>query len=70
MKTFTFTWYRRGDAGYIYRITETVSESYFKDGGFVPQRVVSVIESEVRDVDTDYPDAIDYLQEIELLEGE
>lgn len=66
MKTFTFTWYRQDDAGYIYRITETVSESYFtEDGGYVPQRVVSVKESEVRDVDTDYPDAVDYLQGID-----
>lgn len=62
MKTFTFTWYRQDDAGYIYRITETVSESYHtEDGGYVPQRVVSVKESEVRDVDADYPDAVDYL---------
>lgn len=65
MKTFTFTWYRQDDAGYIYRITETVSESYHtEDGGYVPQRVVSVVESEVRGVDTDYPDAVDYLQEV------
>lgn len=69
MKTFTYSYYRQDDAGYIYRITETVSESYFaEDGGFVPQRVVSVTESEVRDIDTDYPDAIDYLQEIERLD--
>jgi hypothetical protein len=70
MRTFTFTWYRRDDAGYIYRVTETISEAVFRGGGYVPQRVLSAVESEVRDVDTDYPDAIDYLQEIELLEGE
>lgn len=65
MRTFSFTTYRQDDAGYIYRVTETVSESYFtEDGGYVPQRVVSVRESEVRDVDTDYPDAVDYLQEV------
>lgn len=64
-----YTYYRRDDAGYIYRMTETISSSYFtEDGGFVPQRVVSVVESEVRTVDTDYPDAIDYLQEIERLD--
>ena len=70
MRTFSYTYYRRDDAGYIYRITETISESVFRDGGYVPQRVLSTVESEVRDVDTDYPDALDYLQEIEQLEGE
>jgi hypothetical protein len=67
MKTFTYTYYRRDDAGNIYRLRETIAESYFKDGGYVPQRVVSAVESEVRTVDTDYPDAIDYLREIEDL---
>lgn len=65
MKTFTYTYYRQDDAGNIYRLTETISESYFKDGGYVPQRVVSAVESEVREVDTDYADAVDYLQEID-----
>jgi len=66
MRTFTYKYYRQDDAGNIYRLTETVAESYFTDdGGYVPQRVVSNVESEVRTVDTDYPDAIDYLQEID-----
>jgi hypothetical protein len=64
MRTFSFTTYRQDDAGYIYRITETISEAVFRDGGYVPQRVLSTVESEVRDVDTDYPDALDYLQEV------
>lgn len=68
MKTFTYTYYRQDDAGNIYRLTETIAESYFtEDGGHVPQRVVSATESEVRTVDTDYPDALDYLQEINNL---
>lgn len=65
MKAFTYTYYRRDDAGNIYRRVETIAESYFKDGGYVPQRVVSTKESEVRTVDTDYPDALDYIQEID-----
>jgi len=68
MKTFTYTYYRRDDAGNIYRLTETISESRFtEDGGYIPQQVVSATESEVRTIDTDYPDAVDYLQEIERL---
>lgn len=67
MKTFQYTYYRQDDAGNIYRLTETIAESYFKDGGYVPARVVSAVESEVRTVDSDYPDAVDYLQEIERL---
>lgn len=66
MKIFSYTFYRRDDAGNIYRRIETISQSYFtKDGGYVPQRVTSSVESEVREVDTDYPDAIDYLNEID-----
>lgn len=64
MKTFTFTWYRQDDAGNIYRIAETVAESYHtEDGGYVPQRVVAITESDVWAIDTDYPDAVDYIQE-------
>lgn len=65
MKAFTYSYYRQDDAGNIYRLTETIAESYFtEDGGYVPQRVILSTESEVRTVDMDYPDALDYLQEI------
>lgn len=65
MKTFQYTYYRQDDAGNIYRLTETIAPSHHTaDGGYIPGRVVSVKESEVRTVDSDYPDAIDYLQEI------
>jgi hypothetical protein len=65
MKTFTYTYYRQDDAGNIYRRIETIVPSYHtKDGGYVPGRVVGTAESEVRTVDSDYPDALDYLQEI------
>lgn len=63
MKTFTFKWYRQDDAGNIYRVTETIAESRHTEYGYIPQQVVSVTESEVRTVDADYPDAVDYLQE-------
>lgn len=66
MKTFTYNYYRRDGAGNIYRRTETIAESYFtEDGGYVPQRVVFTMETEVKTVDTDYEDAVDYLQEID-----
>lgn len=64
-KLFKSVTYRR-EYGYIYRLHELIRDSYHtEDGGYVPQRVVYVHESEVFKTHADYDDAVTYCDELE-----
>lgn len=63
---FAVTSYRRDDAGNMYRLRETVRDSYHtEDGGFVPQRVLWSQESYVYSTDADVVAAEVWCDEVE-----